>query len=1057
MAKKIFSEVEKQLLCENQELQSRLNEAEEMLNAIRNGEVDAIVVQGAKGETIYSLTSAETPYRVIIEEMNEGAVILLADGTILYCNQRFAEFVSVPHEQAMGASIIQFVPEDEREKFEGLLKTGLEKSCNGEFFYLTREGDVRYFYLSLSPLPSSLLGDVCLMISDITELKKAEKKLIEDEVRFRTIYENAPALIDAFDKEGRCTLWNKECEKTFGWTIDEINSHDNPLSLFYPDPGIREQVIKTVSSSPEKHFREFNPHTKDGTVLTCMWANFSLPDGTVMNLGYDISERKRAEQAIKESELKYRELVENSPDAIVIYVEGIIEFVNKEGLHLMAADSAEELIGKPVIQFVHPDYREFAIGRMKDIIKQGTVLSLAEEKFIRLDGLEVNVEVKGMSISLDNKPAVLLIIRDITARKRAEEALRKSEEKWRTIFEILPVGVSILDKKGNISEHNPALEKILQLTAEELQGSDYKNRKYVYLDKSEMNQDEYPGQRSVQEQRIIRNIEVGIEKEDGDIIWTEISSAPLNLPDSICAVVTIDITEHKRLVNELKRSESLLTTTQQLTHVGGWEWDIDKQVMFWTKEMYNLFDLNPKRYVQGMPEYFDLHLECFTPEDRPKIRKAVERCVVEGVPYDLEFRITTVKGRSYWIRLITKPVLKNGKVVRLIGVNMDINDRKLFEKELMEREINFTILFNTIRQAIYIQNPDSTFINVNQGAVDMYGYEKEYFIGKTPKFLSASEKNDMKQIMEYLKLAYQGRPQKYEFWGKKKNGIVFPEEIWTVKGKYFGQEVLISLAIDITELKRTEAEIQRKNEELLKINAEKNRFFSIIAHDLKNPFTGFLGLTEKMVEGMSRLKINEIQELARHVRTSALNLYHLLGNLLEWSRFQQGLTAFKPSFCLLMPGIPESLVLTLDAADKKGIAIFYNVPEDLVVFADENMLGIIIRNLVSNAVKFTPKGGNITISAKPVSIKSVEISIKDTGIGMNATMIGNLFRPDKNTSRKGTEGEYSTGLGLILSKYFIEKHGGKLWVDSEEGKGSNFRFTLPSQQTHGKTANTAVN
>jgi len=1043
MAKKIISEVEKQLRLENQKLKARLNEAEETLNAIRNGEVDAIVVQGTSGDTIYSLTSAETPYRVIIEEMNEGAVILKTEGTILYCNRRFAELLSVPHEQTIGANINRFVPGTEREKFERFLKTGIGKNCSEEISYSTPKGDVRHFYLSFSPLPPSLLGNVCLMISDITELKKTETKLFEEEARFRTIYENAPALIDAFDKDGRCILWNKVCEKTFGWTIEQINSHDDPLSLFYPDPKIRELVITSVISSPEKIFREWNPQTKDGTVLTCMWANFSLPDGTVINLGYDISERKLAEQALKESEQKYRDLVENSPDAIIIYVEGKIAFVNKEALHLMAATRAEELIGKPVMQFVHPGYRELVIARMKKIANNEIVLPLVEEKFVRLDGSEVDVEVKAMSLRIDNKPAVQLIIRDITDRKRAEEGLRKSEEKWRTIFEILPVGISILDKNGNMSEHNPALEKILKLTHDELQEQNYKHRKHFYYENDEMSPDELPSHISIQEQKIIRNMEVGVGEEGGNIIWTQVSAAPLNLPDAICAVVTVDITNHKQLENELRRSELLLNNSQQLTHVGGWEWDVEKQFMYWTNEMYNLFDLDPDKYVPGIPGNFDLHLEGFRPEDRQKIRAAFQRCLEKGESYDMEFLLTTATGRSMWIRMMARPVFKNGKVVRLTGFIMDINERKLFEKELMEREVNYSVLFNTVKQSIYIQKPDSTFITVNQGAVDMYGYDKEYFIGKTPEFLSDPQKNDFKQISEHYRLAFQGRPQKYEFWGKKKDGSIFPKEIWTVKGKYFGEDVLISLAIDITERKRAEAEIQHKNEELLKINAEKDKFFSIIAHDLRGPFSGFIGMTDLLAEGATNISPREFHQIALMMKNSAINLFSLLGNLLEWSLMQRGLTTFDPKSILLRLKIAEYMELNVEAANKKNIAMLFDIPDDLELYADENMLATVIRNLGSNAVKFTPRGGRIEVSARSTSENLVEISIQDTGIGMNKEMIGNLFRLDVNTNRKGTEGEHSTGLGLIICKDFVEKHGGKLWVESEEDKGSIFRFSLP--------------
>lgn len=184
-----------------------------------------------------------------------------------------------------------------------------------------------------------------------------------------------------------------------------------------------------------------------------------------------------------------------------------------------------------------------------------------------------------------------------------------------------------------------------------------------------------------------------------------------------------------------------------------------------------------------------------------------------------------------------------------------------------------------------------------------------------------------------------------------------------------------------------------KTEKNLKINAEKDKFFSIIAHDLRSPFNGFLGLTELMADGLSHMTLEEIQKTAMLMRNSAANLFRLLGNLLEWSRLQRGLAPFNPATILLMPEISEIMIMTLEAANKKEITISYELPEDLAVFADVN------------------------------------------------------------TNRKGTEGEYSTGLGLIICKDLIGKHGGKLWAESEEGKGSIFRFSLPANSDYAAITN----
>jgi signal transduction histidine kinase len=184
--------------------------------------------------------------------------------------------------------------------------------------------------------------------------------------------------------------------------------------------------------------------------------------------------------------------------------------------------------------------------------------------------------------------------------------------------------------------------------------------------------------------------------------------------------------------------------------------------------------------------------------------------------------------------------------------------------------------------------------------------------------------------------------------------------------------------------------------------------------------------------------------LALTLKDSATTLHRLLENLLQWSHIQRGLMPFNPKSVQLRIVAEESIALIIDSVREKEIEITNTIPEGFVVFADIDMLQSIMRNVVSNAVKFTPKGGKMSLSAKSTEYKSVEILIKDTGIGMNQVIVNNLFKLDAQTNRIGTEGEPSSGLGLLLCKEFIEKHSGKIWVESEEGKGSVFHLTFPS-------------
>lgn len=249
--------------------------------------------------------------------------------------------------------------------------------------------------------------------------------------------------------------------------------------------------------------------------------------------------------------------------------------------------------------------------------------------------------------------------------------------------------------------------------------------------------------------------------------------------------------------------------------------------------------------------------------------------------------------------------------------------------------------------------------------------------------------------------------------------------------------------LDITERKWAEAEIKNKNEQLSRSLAEKSRFFSIIAHDLKSPFNGFLGLTQTMVEKLPSLTLEELQKMASLMENSANNLYGLLNNLLQWASVEQGLIPFNPEILQLLPITEESLVTILEPAKNKEIEITIDISKETAVLTDKNMLQTILRNIVSNAVKFTPKRGKISVSSKTIDDKIVEIAISDSGIGMSPEMVDNLFRLDVQMNRKGTEGEPSTGLGLLLCKEFIEKQEGKIWVESKKGKGSTFYFTLP--------------
>ncbi len=262
---------------------------------------------------------------------------------------------------------------------------------------------------------------------------------------------------------------------------------------------------------------------------------------------------------------------------------------------------------------------------------------------------------------------------------------------------------------------------------------------------------------------------------------------------------------------------------------------------------------------------------------------------------------------------------------------------------------------------------------------------------------------------------------------------------WNQEGKPLR---VIGIHSDITQRKKIEERIQEQNIQLQELNSTKDKFFSIIAHDLRSPFSGFIGLTKFMADGIMNMDKVEVQKMSIAIQETAQNLFKLLENLLEWSRIQRGMIPFDPSFCIVSFLIEPTIELMRGSLTQKNIELVNQIPQKFALKADVFMLNTILRNLISNAIKFTQRGGKIILSAEEQDSNYLFL-VEDSGIGMSSNTVGKLFKIDQKVSRLGTEGEHSTGLGLILCKEFINKHGGKIWVESEIAVGSKFYFTIP--------------
>lgn len=276
----------------------------------------------------------------------------------------------------------------------------------------------------------------------------------------------------------------------------------------------------------------------------------------------------------------------------------------------------------------------------------------------------------------------------------------------------------------------------------------------------------------------------------------------------------------------------------------------------------------------------------------------------------------------------------------------------------------------------------------------------------------------------------------------RKNGEAVFVELEARNFEINGEIMRVAAVRDISERIKSEEEIRRVNTELRNAIAEKDKFFSIIAHDLKSPISGFLSLTKILVEDFEELTVKEVNRSLDALYASSVRVYALLENLLEWARVQQGLLTCSPSHFLLKGVVRASLDFTHSVADQKGIVLRDETPDDLVVCIDPPMIGTVLRNIISNALKFSNRGEQVRITARRDG-DMVTVEVRDEGVGMDQHTLSMLFALDNKITRPGTEGEASTGLGLILCKEFVEKHGGTIWAESSLGQGTTFYFTLP--------------
>ncbi|MEA3494874.1 MAG: PAS domain S-box protein, partial [Bacteroidota bacterium] len=510
---------------------------------------------------------------------------------------------------------------------------------------------------------------------------------------------------------------------------------------------------------------------------------------------------------------------------------------------------------------------------------------------------------------------------------------------------------------------------------------------------------------------------------------------------SLIIGIISDITDTEKIKKSLHESENRLSKIIEASNDGMWDWDLKTDKVYFDDRYYQMAGYEPNEF----PHEFSEFSKRVHPEDIDSVLKAANDYLKGKSEYfKIEFRFKKKNNDWLCIQGIGKIVEydKDGKPLRFIGTHTDISKRKKIEDKLKASEEKYRSFFKTSQDCIFISSEKGKWIDMSDSAPEFFGYRNKEELKKINTYdLYKTVSDRDTHINEMIK---QGFTKEYPIEMLKKDGSVINTLITSVliKNEKTNTSEFQGVIRDITEKKKVEKKLKENEKFLKELNATKDRFFSIIAHDLKSPFNSILGFLEIIINEFDNFKKEEILQMIKNVSQSSNNAYRLLNNLLEWSKIQRNSIEINAQVQKINDIVQNNISFFEVEANKRKITLINNVDKTSIAFFDKNTIDTVIRNLISNAINFTPENGKVTISSQSTN-NHVEISVSDTGVGMKKEKIDLLFRIDKNIASRGLNGQKGTGLGLILCNELVKKNEGNITIESKEGQGSKFIFTVP--------------
>ncbi|MCX6155497.1 MAG: PAS domain-containing sensor histidine kinase [Candidatus Kapabacteria bacterium] len=967
-----------------------------------------------KSESLYKSILNASPDAIVLTDL-EGSIKMISSAT-------YKLFHYQNEDNILNRNVLEFVHPNDRDRAKiNIIKMFQGYELGSEEYRVTRK-DGSYFHAEINrDMIRNEKGQATGIVYIIRDISERKLLYLEREQFYKFFITSGDIMVIA-NPLGAFNKINPACSELLGYSENEMIS--KPFVDFII-PEDKQATIDEMALQMQKGYSlnfENRYLCKDGTIKWLSWRAIYVKDeGVTYATARDITDQKKVEKSLRESEEKYRAFFTAASEGIIVtnFITKNIAFANPSACKLFGY-SHDEFIGLNMAD-LHPK------DDLSQILLEFEAAAHNEKSLstniscINKKGTIFYCNINGFPLEFDSTVYNVGFFTDISEQRLFIEEINKKSEELDSYFNNALDLFCISNTDGLFLKLNIQWENVLGYKIEELVGTNFLN--LVHPDDIKSTLDAIS---TLSDQNPILNFKNRYKTKDGSYRILEWRSKPSG---NLIYAAARDITERIATEEALRESEeftkSIIENEPECVKILG----PGGILKYMNPAGLKMIEIDSLTEVEGQCIY-----QMVAPEQRAAFIKLTED-VFRGESAKLVFEMQGAKGTFRWLDTHAVPLFDStGKVESLLGITRDITDQKLAEDALRANNSKISAILDAIPDLMFILDKDGIFLDYHSPDNSILYSDPQVFIGKNISDVLPQEIS--LNINKIFNSAIQSKQiQLFEY----TLPLAGTDHYFETRIFAFEQDKILCMVSDITKRKLSELELKATI-------TERDKFFSIIAHDLKAPFNGFLGLTRIMSEDIQDMTLSEMQRISTNMQESASNLYALLENLLEWSRMQRGVTQFNPEICNLSLLVNNIIDVNNLFAKQKMIKLQNHVPSNFKIKADIPMINTILRNLISNAIKFTPTAGNIEIGVSKSATDQEKshdiIFIKDNGIGMNQFIIENLFQLDQKVSRPGTEGEPSTGLGLILCKEFVEKHSGKIWVESQEGQGSTFYFSL---------------